>query len=460
VAPNYTAGLKTLFPDGKIRNDLQLRSKEAKKLSGIRSEVTRVFSDYLSEELRKGGFGGALSKQQKATFKRRTGAKGDISPDSILDLEGFEQLLKEAGIRIPPVLQSKVLKGEALTGTSETKVTGIGDTDDIQVTSAQIGGTDKANIERFKQARGSLLRLDGDKAIDFFLSPSLKKYRDVILASTQAKFENATIVNFKETAANPFTVLFVSNPLQGKPLNKATLKKYFTLSVRQRRANDITQGVRIEIRTNAAFTAELKKQGTDITKAVILAHQKINKDKTFGQGFLNYVKKRVQGQTGQAPISTKDPANWLAFAVAFAREFDKNPLSIKTNVQSPTSGITQAGGLSLKDLGKKREKKALQKEITAAQLTALVYKRLGTIMPRGPVGGPPLSGTILTERTGRFRRSVQVIPLLRQNLIRFTYDPIYQTHISTPRNPDTFVGKTIREIVQGKVAQAFRLERF
>ena len=102
----------------------------------------------------------------------------------------------------------------------------------------------------------------------------------------------------------------------------------------------------------------------------------------------------------------------------------------------------------------------LQKEITAAQLTALVYKRLGTVMPRGPVGGPPLSGTILTERTGRFRRSVQVIPLLRQNLIRFTYDPIYQTHISTPRNPDTFVGKTIREIVQGKVAQAFRLERF
>jgi hypothetical protein len=460
VAVNYTAGLKTLFPNGTIRNDLLLRSKEAKKLAGIRTEVTRIFSDYLSEELRKGGFGGALTTQQKSTFKTRTGAKGDISPDSILDLDAFEQLLKEAGIKLPPILQSRILKGEALTGTSETKVTGIGDTDDIQVTSAQIGGTDKANLERFKQARGSFARLDGDKAIDFLLAPSLKKYRDVLFASTQAKFENATLVNYKETAANPFQVLFVPNPLQNIPLNKANLKKYFNISIRQRRANDITQGVRIEIKTNAAFAASLKKQASDITKAVILAHQKINKDKTFRQGFLNYVKKRFTGETGQSPISTKDPAQWLAFAVAFAREFDKNPLAIKTSVAQPNKAIQQVGGLFLKALEKPRERKVLQKEITAAQLTALVYKRLGTVMPRGPVGGPPLSGTILTERTGRFRRSVQVLPQLRNNLIRFTYDPIYKTHINTPRNPDTFVGKTIREVVQGKIAQAFRLERF
>lgn len=460
MAVNYTAGLKSIFPNGKIRNDLQLRSKEAKKLSGIRTEVTRIFSDYLSEELRKGGYGGALTSQQKSTFKRRTGAKGDISPDSILDLEALEQLFKEAGIKAPPILQSRILKGEALTGTTETKVSGVGDTDDIQVTSAQIGGTDKANIERFKQARGSLTRLDGDKAIDFLLAPSLSKYRNVLFASTQAKFENVTIVNYKETASNPFEVLFVANPLQNLPLNKATLKKYFNISIRQRRASDITQGIRIEIKTNAAFTQELKRQATNITKAVVLAHQKINKDKTFGQGFLNYVKKRFSGQTGQAPISTKDPAQWLSFAVAFAREFDKNPLSLKTNLTQPTNAVQQAGGLALKDLEKPKERKVLQKEITAAQLTALVYKRLGTVMPRGPVGGPPLSANILTERTGRFRRSVQVIPLLRQNLIRFTYDPIYQTHINTPRNPDTFVGKTIREVVQGKIAQAFRLERF
>jgi hypothetical protein len=79
-----------------------------------------------------------------------------------------------------------------------------------------------------------------------------------LFASTQAKFENATIVNYKETASNPFEVFFVPNPLQNIPLNKATLKKYFNISIRQRRANDITQGIRIEIKTNAAFTAELK----------------------------------------------------------------------------------------------------------------------------------------------------------------------------------------------------------
>jgi hypothetical protein len=90
VAVNYTAGLKSLFPNGKIRNDLQLRSKEAKKLSGIRTEVTRIFSDYLSEELRKGGFGGAFSlNNKKLPLNVRTGAKGDISPDSILDLDAL-----------------------------------------------------------------------------------------------------------------------------------------------------------------------------------------------------------------------------------------------------------------------------------------------------------------------------------------------------------------------------------
>ena len=80
-------------------------------------------------------------------------------------------------------------------------------------------------------------------------------------------------------------------------------------------------------------------------------------------------------------------------------------------------------------------------------------------MPKGPRRGSPLSSNILTERTGRFRTSVTVFPNYRQNLIRYTYDPIYKTFINTPRNPDEFVGKAIRESVQQLFGRQFNLVR-
>jgi len=100
-----------------------------------------------------------------------------------------------------------------------------------------------------------------------------------------------------------------------------------------------------------------------------------------------------------------------------------------------------------------------QKFISGVQLTALIQRRLAQIMPKGPRRGSPLSSNILTERTGRFRTSVTVFPNYRQNLIRYTYDPIYKTFINTPRNPDEFVGKAIRESVQQLFGRQFNLVR-
>lgn len=100
-----------------------------------------------------------------------------------------------------------------------------------------------------------------------------------------------------------------------------------------------------------------------------------------------------------------------------------------------------------------------QKFISGVQLTAIIQRRLAQIMPKGPRRGSPLSPNILTERTGRFRTSVTVFPNYRQNLIRYTYDPIYKTFINTPRNPDEFVGKAIRESVQQLFGRQFNLVR-
>ena len=80
-------------------------------------------------------------------------------------------------------------------------------------------------------------------------------------------------------------------------------------------------------------------------------------------------------------------------------------------------------------------------------------------MPKGPRRGPPLSTDILTERTGRFRRSTVAVPNYRKNMIRFMYDPIYKTFIDTPRNPDELIERSLREIVQKLFSRQFKIVR-
>ena len=100
-----------------------------------------------------------------------------------------------------------------------------------------------------------------------------------------------------------------------------------------------------------------------------------------------------------------------------------------------------------------------QRFISTAQLTALIQRRLSQIMPTGPRRGPPLSPNVLTERTGRFRKSVRAIPNYRNNLIKFFYDPIYKSFIDTKRDPDVFIAATIREIVASQFQRQFRIVR-
>ena len=78
-------------------------------------------------------------------------------------------------------------------------------------------------------------------------------------------------------------------------------------------------------------------------------------------------------------------------------------------------------------------------------------------MPKGPRRGPPLSDDILTERTGRFRQSVRVIPNYRNSIISYFYNPLYKTFVGTERDPDRFVGETIREVVSGLYARRFNI---
>ena len=108
---------------------------------------------------------------------------------------------------------------------------------------------------------------------------------------------------------------------------------------------------------------------------------------------------------------------------------------------------------------KKSKSSASQQFISSAQLTTMLFKKLGEKMPRGPLRGPPLSPVVLTERTGRFRRSARVVPNYRRNLMNYFYDPLYGVHRDTDRNPDELIEKSIREIVVQLFSRQFNIVR-
>ena len=115
---------------------------------------------------------------------------------------------------------------------------------------------------------------------------------------------------------------------------------------------------------------------------------------------------------------------------------------------------------NIKSRGQRRARKRPQQRfVSSAQLTALVRRRLGEKMPKGPRRGPPLAETILTERSGRFRSSIQVIANYRQNVMNYFYDPLYRVFNRTPRDPDDFIPDTIREVVQTLFSRQFNIVR-
>jgi len=105
--------------------------------------------------------------------------------------------------------------------------------------------------------------------------------------------------------------------------------------------------------------------------------------------------------------------------------------------------------------GGPRKKKEMQATISSSQLTAAVQRSLFARMPKGPLQGPPLSDEILTNRSGRFVRSV--ITQVRGNLIRYYYNPIYEVHQNTSRNPNETIEGSIRNITQRRVGRQFNV---
>lgn len=98
-------------------------------------------------------------------------------------------------------------------------------------------------------------------------------------------------------------------------------------------------------------------------------------------------------------------------------------------------------------------KKSKQRFISGVQWTALVQRRLGQTMEKLGTPNPPM----LKERSGRFRTSVQVFPDFKNNLLQYTYNPLYSSLEAYGYTPDLQVETSIREVAQTLYTRAFRI---
>ena len=77
-------------------------------------------------------------------------------------------------------------------------------------------------------------------------------------------------------------------------------------------------------------------------------------------------------------------------------------------------------------------------------------------------GGPPKpNAAILTERTGRFAESFQIINFnKRSGIINYTYDPIYNVFESERRAPSKLIEEQgLRPAVQQLIGKYYRFIR-
>ena len=466
--------IETRIYPNKIDENLDIRSDKA-AASQYRNDIIRKISDFISEEMGIGKTGSAMGMPKdsygeiKKQFKE-VGVSPGALPDAMVDPDEFKAF---TGFSLTSTMKTNAL-GNQLPSGFETKIFGDGQAEepDITAISRSIGTTEGDAITRAMGGRHGVgprpqtagtkmlddpkeIGLYGPRAVNMLFSDtSFKEIRKQLFLNARVKFTNLLIVDTVDIdKAGKQIFKFITDPLGNIAkdvfTNPARFINYFEVSIKIKKEKRRADKWRISIKPTAKLYADMKKNVQDITDKVRKAHTN-----TFSQNLLNYLVKNKP-----KTINDKDINSYFELIIGFAKEFERGgmtPFIVRTEIsrEMPTPIDATINVLT-------RSKKATkqQKFISGAQISALVQQRLRKIMPQGPRRGPPLSPTIMTNRTGRFRRSIQVVPRYKENVMRFMYDPIYMSLLNTPYNPDELVSNTIREVVQGLFGRQFAILR-
>jgi len=154
--------------------------------------------------------------------------------------------------------------------------------------------------------------------------------------------------------------------------------------------------------------------------------------------------------------------------IALAAQFDPSVGGSPFTVSSETDVSTKMGSIAtrarpnLTGARKRKLKPDIQESISKEQIEALARRMFRATMPKGEPGGPPRPNPlVLTERTGRFAESFQVLRINeKKRFLEYTYDPIYNVFESERRAPSKLIEtQGLRPAVQQIVGQYFRFIR-
>tara|TARA_Y100000004_G_scaffold14462_1_gene15350 strand:- start:153 stop:1532 length:1380 start_codon:yes stop_codon:yes gene_type:complete len=424
-----------------------------KKKKSYRSQIQLFYSDFISKQ-----------KQFKPATNTRKWSNPAARPDVQMSLKVAGLALGEEAAR---TLRRNTGRGAEITAEIKSRTSGRGDRT-TTITQKTLGGD---TLQSFEQQFGLTAgtKEDGEatyegQRIDQISSKKLQQFvRDApelekeMVAVINEKFENFFFINFVDTQKGTgkpqvYVLGDAANSLK-LATNGRLSAKNLEIRARQRKNNKKDRVfIVLQFRLSMKSYQNFLKQATVVTDQF---HAFLG-DRVYNR-FIKYSIDRF------AVTDNQDFCDFLNDLISFADTFkpgSNTPFEVVTEITQLPNDFTSIGAdipVDVADASKKRRKS--QRFISGAQLTQMVKRKLGKILPKGPRRGPPLSPVHLTERTGNFRRSVQVFPNYRKDLIRYTYDPRYGVHRETPRNPDRDITNSIREVVTALYTRNFNIVR-
>ena len=257
--------------------------------------------------------------------------------------------------------------------------------------------------------------LSGESVRNWMFSGQAEDYKNLVINVINEKLANYVVFNYLdklhgEGGRVPKVFYF---PGAAKHLNirdKSRFEKYITVSPDKSKSTyqDGVYRSRVQFKLSKIAENELENKATETTKRFW---------KTLGPKISKRFVRYVMDNLGDKVRSVE----FLEELLLFARELDpsrsETALVMRSEIPKATMGAITSSTRS--EPSSRKKSKSIQATISSAQLTASVQRSLYARMPKGPLRGEPLSDEILTNRSGRFVKSV--IAQVRGSLIRYFY---------------------------------------
>lgn len=399
----------------------------------VRNDVLRYFSDFIST---------------RGPFKDASGSSSFTKPSSAPDMQGsikdfmnfFKTEFTPSSLTSGAQVYAEVK--QRVSSSTRTTITSLRlDTPTRDKFESNFLLTKGLNDNNEMTYYGAQVNTMTSEALKAFISGN-QKLENQILTIAREKFQNLVYINYLDKRHdNKPTVKVLkdaSNVLRLDSINSP----YLLIEARRTQNKNKTDvGIQLQIKLSPAGDKKVSQAGVDVTKAF---HASLGKN--VASRFIKYAATRY-GSRG----SSSDFPAFIESVITLANEFadgSHTPIDYETSTKSIKRGkITSTITLPVP------KSTNSQRFISSVQWTALTRARLGDTMRKSGKAMP----ADFTERSGRFRGSVEVFVNYRAKVLRYTYDPLYEHNIAYGYDPDEQVARALREVAQQAFVQQFNI---